>query len=255
MRRSVVLLAFVCFLLPLRAAVPALIEEALGQMAVNFDHWSYVETITERNGKGRVLNETVVRYDPSKPFAEQFTVLSVDGKPPTAEHRKKWREIGEKRAARNEEAQKEGVAPPRKSVGELMDLDRAALISEDTATAVFAVPLKKDGSSGLPPDKIRLLVRIDKATRTFARIDGVLQKPFRTALIFKARSGEGHIVFSSVDPKFPPVITSISGHGSGSIFFVRLERSYEHHRAEFQRVKPYSDRFQVKMGPLKAIDF
>jgi len=163
--------------------------------------------------------------------------------------------VGEQRAAHADDAEKAGVTPPRKSIGELMDLDRATLASEDATFAVFDVPLKKDGSSGLPSDKIRLLVRIHKPTHTFDRIDGVLQKSFRSALVFKAKSGEGHIVFTSVDPLYPPVITSIAGTGTGSIFFVKLTRSYELSRTEFRRVKPYSDRFKVKLGPLKTIDF
>lgn len=255
MRRLLVLLALLTVGRPLRAAVPPLIEDAIGRMSVDFDHWAYTETMVEKNGKGRVLDETVVRYDPSKPFADQFTVLSVDGKPPSASDRKKWHQVGEQRASHLQDADKEGVTPPRKTVGELMDLDRASLVSEDAQSAVFEVPLKKDGTAKLPPDKVRLLVRVNKERRWFERIDGVLQKPFRSALIFRALAGEGHIVFSQVDPRYPPVITSISGFGTGSIFFVKLGRSYELRRAEFQRVKPYSDRFKVKLGPLKTIDF
>ena len=137
MHRLTLLLAALGLALPLRAAPPPLIEEDIGKMAVNFDHWAYTETIVEKNGKGKMLSETVVRFDPSRPFADQFTVLSVDGKSPTLAQQKKWHKTGEQRAGRIQDAENEGVTTPHKTIGELMDIERATPVSEDAATVVF----------------------------------------------------------------------------------------------------------------------
>ena len=42
---------------------------------------------------------------------------------------------------------------------------------------------------------------------------------------------------------------------SASVLFVKKADSFEATRADFQRVKPYSERFGVKIGPLRALPF
>lgn len=246
----------VCLLaLPVRGAVPPLLEEAIGKLGINFDHWAYTETFVAKNAKGKAVNRAVWRFDPSKPFAEQFTVLSVDGRPPTAKEIKDYKKIGEERLKHIEEAEKAGNSAPRQTLGELMVLDEATLVSDDGTTATFEVPLKKEGNLKLPPDKFRVLVHVNKARGAFDGIDCTLRRPYRMLLLGKVSDGEGHLRYSTIDPKYPPVLTSIAGSGALRVVFVRFYRSYEMRRTEFQRVTPYSDRFRVKLGPLKMIDF
>lgn len=240
--------------LPLRAAVPPLLESALQKISENHDRWAYTQTFVERNDKGKVMNETVVRFDPSKPYAEQFTPLKIDGKPPSASQLRKYRKQGEKRAERIGEAESEGTTAARKSLGELMDLEHATPLAEDERLATFEVPLRKQDNNRLPPEKFRVVAAVDKATGAFAHIDVQLRAPMR-ALILKIKSGAGRLDFASVDPRFAPTLTTISGNGAGSVMFVPIGRRYELRRADFQRVTPYADRFAVKLAPLKTIDF
>ncbi|MEO7597538.1 MAG: hypothetical protein ABIV50_01300, partial [Opitutus sp.] len=119
----------------------------------------------------------------------------------------------------------------------------------------FEVPLKKEGNNRLPPDKFRVMVNVTKATGTFSSIVAELRSPLRAEVIVKIKSGVGRLTFATVSPEYTPAVASISGRGAGSILFVPVGRSYDLQRTEFARVKPYVDKFQVKMGPLKSIDF
>jgi hypothetical protein len=201
------------------------------------------------------LKEAVVRFDPSKPYANQFTPLKVDGQLPSPADLRKYRKQGERRGERIAEAENEGTTPPRKTLGELMDLERATLVEENPDAASFEVPLKKEGNNRLPPEKFRVMARVSKQSGAFESIVAQLRSPMRAEVIVKIKSGVGRLDFVTVDPRFPPALARISGSGAGSIMFVPVGRTYELNRAEFQRVKPFGDKFQVKMGPLKAIDF
>jgi hypothetical protein len=236
-------------------AMPPLLEGALEKYAADYDHWAYTQTVVERNEKGKVLREAVVRFDPSKPYPEQYTPLKIDGELPKQGDLKKYRKQGERREKRLAEAESEGTTAPQKTLGELMDLDRATLVEETEQFATFDVPLKKEGNSRLPPEKFKVSVNVAKRTGAFSSIVAELRSPVRAEVIVKIKSGVGRLTFATVQPEFTPAVESISGKGAGSILFVKVGRSYDLKRSDFVRVKPYANKFQVKMGPLKSIDF
>ena len=66
-----------------RAEVPRLLQDALNKLAADNDRWAYTQTLVEKDDKGKVKQETVVRFDPSQPYAQQYRVLKVDGKEPS----------------------------------------------------------------------------------------------------------------------------------------------------------------------------
>ncbi len=258
MPRAFCILIFVCSALVSRSEVPALLGDALQHTLRDTDRWAYTQTSVEQDGKGKVIKRSVVRFDPSKPYAEQYTPLLIDGREPDAGDLRKYRRRGEKRGERIEKAEREGADSTegnRQSLGELMDLERATLASEDEKTITFEVPLKKEGNKRLPPEKFRVLARVDKTTRTFERIEATLREPMRAVLVVKIKSGEGSIDFARVDPKFAPAPVALRGTGLYSILFVPGGRSYEATHTEFKRVKPYGDRFGVQIGTMKTIDF
>ena len=61
--------------------------------------------------------------------------------------------------------------------------------------------------------------------------------------------------FAQIDPKHPPTLVSISGDADWSILFIGGGAAIELKRSDLRRVKPYGERFEVKIGTLKAIDF
>lgn len=241
-----------------RAEVPALLDEAVQKTLRDTDRWAFTQTLVEFDGKGKELKRDVVRFDPSKPYAEQYTPLSVDGKPPTEGDLRKYRRRGEKRGERAEKAEREGAETAdknRQTLGELMDIERATPAAEDGTTITYEVPLKKEGNKRLPPDKFQVLARVNKATHGFERIEVKLRESMRSMLVLKIKSGEGAIEFGAVDPKFAPVIVAVRGGGLGSVMFVPVGRRYEVKREDYKRVKPYADRFGVQIGTMKTIDF
>jgi hypothetical protein len=183
----------------------------------------------------------VVRYDPSRPYDQQWTPLQIDGKPPTGSQIKKYHRDYVTRREK------------RLTLGEVLLLARATVTGETAAAVTFEVPLGKN--QRFPAEKIRVLIRVNKEQRAIEHIAVRLHEPFRVMLVAKVKSGEADLTFGTVDPQFAPPITSIRAVGLGSILFVTLGGAYDQTRTDFKRVKPYSDRFGVKIGPLKVIDF
>jgi hypothetical protein len=238
--------------------VPTLLDDALRKTLGDADRWAFTQTMVEYDGKGKELNRAVVRFDPSKPYAEQYTPLQVDGKPPTEGDLAKYRRRGEKRGERIEKAEREGsenTTKTRQTLGELMDIERATVTAEDATAITYEVPLKKDGNKRFPPDKFQVLARVNKTTRGFERIEAKLRESMRSMLVVKIKSGEGTMEFATVDPKFAPTMVAVRGGGSASVAFVPFGRRYDLKHEDFKRVKPYGDRFGVQIGTMKTIDF
>ncbi len=255
--RRLLLILFLAGAVSAREPVPPLLQAAVMKLAQDTDRWAYTQRAIEKDGKGKARSDVVVRFDPSKPYAEQYIPLKIDGQEPSESQIKKYRRQGEKRGERIEEEATTGVVAPsrRKSVGELMDLDKATVIEEDETIITYEVPLKKEGNDRLPPEKFLVTARVNKVLVALESVSAKLRSPLREKIVIKVSAGEGHIEFKTVDPKHPPQLAEIRANGSGSIIFVPIGRSYELRREDYKRVKPFGDRFEVQIGALKAIDF
>ena len=75
-----------------RAETPPLLAEAVRKVVADEDHWAYTVTIQrfDRNGK-TWAGPFVERYDPSRPFREQWLLLKYDGRAPTGRRPSVWR--------------------------------------------------------------------------------------------------------------------------------------------------------------------
>lgn len=254
-RLPILLLTLLVAALPVRAETPPLLAAALKKFLADYDRWAFTQNIVERDDKGKVVSEAVVRFDPSQPYEKQYTALLIDGKPPTEKQLKKYRKQGEKRGDRAEKAEKEGKEAASRSLGELMDIDHATVYGDDGKSVTFEVPLKKEGNKRLPPEKFLVLVKVGKESQAFESITVNLRAAMRAALVVKVKKAAGRITFAAVDPKFAPAAVSIHGGASGSVMFVSIGRDYDMKLTDFKRVKPYAERFGVQYGPLKALDF
>ena len=251
------LFVFVCAGLwsPLASAAPRPLEEALQKVEEHRDRWAFTQTFVERDGKGAVRETIVVRFDPSKPYAEQFTPISVDGGPPTPAVIRRYRKEGERRAEMIENPENAKRRSKRPTLGELMDIERAVLSSEDEQRWIYDVPLREQDNRRLPPEKFQVLAEVSKISRAFAQIEVTLRSSMRAGVVGKIKTAAGKLQFAEVAPDFPPTLTRIEGGGVGSVVFVKIGRRYEISRSDFARVTPYCDRFEVKLGPLQTIDF
>jgi hypothetical protein len=56
--------------------------------------------------------------------------------------------------------------------------------------------------------------------------------------------------FTTIDPQFPPQLTSSSGTSAGGVLFMSVNVKTTMKRTDFQRVKPFDERPGVKTVPV-----
>jgi hypothetical protein len=242
--------------------VPPILLDALTKLSQDFDRWAYTETRNNTNARGKPVGETIIRFDPSKPYAEQYLPLKINGQAPTERQLREYQKRGEKRGERLEKEEAEGKTPGNevarfRLAGDNAAIDLAhAVVESETPTAVtYNVPLRKDPRSTLPVEKLELIARINKERHDLENVSLRLKESFRMRLVVNVKAGAAAIDFSVVNPKHASVMTSVTGEGTASVMFVKFGGSFDVKRTDFQRVKPFSEKFGVKIGPMKALDF
>ena len=236
----------------------ALFKDAVKNTEQETERWAYTETIVSHYNNKPDKGETVVRFDPSKPFAEQLAPRLIEGKPPTAKQLKKYRELGEKRGESLEKGEaQDGANPSRpRSKGEKslkLDLDHPQLVGAEGENCIYRVPLADHGS-GLPVDKVEVRVVVHKPTRQIRQASLRVLQPFRLKVVAKVKAGDATLDFAVVDPNYGPVLKSATGSFGASVLFGSVNGTFRSVRTDWKRVKPYNERFEVKIGPLKALD-
>lgn len=226
-----------------RAEVPALLQTAITKYAIDAERWAYTQTIVSKDRQGKVEEEVVVRNDPSQPYEVQWTVLKINGQEPSERQIEKYRKDHDKRRK------------SRRSLGELLNLDKAVVVAETATTVTYEVPLSKNDNQRLPPEKFRVTARVNKERQELENVGVRLREAIRMALVLKLKSGEADMDFGVIDPQFAPPITSLKADGEGSVLFVKVGGNYSAMRKDFKRVKPYSERFTVKLAPLQFLDY
>jgi hypothetical protein len=225
--------------------VPAPLASAFRQFARDANRWAYTQHTVTRGRKGRMGEDSVARYDPSQHYDVQWTLLKSDGKDATESQVKKHRKLRAK------------LKKNRRTFGELLELERAELIDEAAAESdrlTYSVPVKPEDSR-FPVDKVEVLIRVHRELQTLASIELRLRESVRAIAIAKVKSGNAVLHFETVDPAHTPTITRIALDLGASIALLPVEQHTVQTRSEFKRVTPYDDRFTVKPGPLKMIDF
>ena len=244
-----------------RVATPAevaLLNDTLHRTAAAYPRWAYTEHRVIRDEKGKLKSDLMLRYDPSLPYAQQWTPLKVNGKDPSDRDRAKYRKLGERAAppdmARPAAPAKESLRR-QVSLGEVLDVARTSLAGETAMHFTFEIPLRKFGNERFPPEKFEVLARVRKEGAVLESIAVRLRESFRSKLIVKVKSGGGTMDFATVDPRHPPALVALNGDASASLLFVSVGGSVKLERTDVKRVKPFDERFEVQIGTLKAIDF
>jgi len=240
---------------PMAAAGPAPLDDALRKVAQDRGHWAYTQTDVVMNDKGKVINQAKVRFDPSKPYAEQYVPIEIEQHPPTRSDFEHYRLQGERLGKRTEKAADAGEPPPGQTLGDLVNVDQATVAAEDDTSITYDVPLRADHNHRFPPDKFQVLMKVNKAHRALEHIAVHLRAPLRLILVVNVKSGELDVDFNAVDPVHNPAMTSVRGDGLLSIFFVSVSRNGTLTRTDFKHVTPFGERFNVQIGPVKALDF
>lgn len=249
-----------------RPAAPdevVLFKEAIKNTTQDTEHWAYTETTVMKSSKGKVREETVVRFDPSKPWPEQYTPLKIEGKAPTERQLKKYRERGEKRGDRLARTagtadattpDKPAAQKPEKGKKVTLDLDNPRVLKDEGDRLVYEAALKAT-TKDIPVDKFEVQVVVGKAARQVEHISLRLRESFRVKLVAKVKAGEASADFAVVDPQYGPVMVSATGSFGASLMFVPVSGIFTNTRTDWERVKPYNDRLKVRLGPLEVLDF
>lgn len=228
------------------AGAPLPLAEAVRGFAKDANRWAFTEEHVELDKKGVVKSRNRSRFDPSQHYDVQWTMLEKDGRPATEAEQKKFRKTRTKQTQRD-----------RKTLGELLDLAHATEVAgADAATSItYEVPLRKLDDSRFPPEKFQVFVRVARADHCLQSIEVRLREKVRVALVVGVKAAAGRLEFERVLADAGPAVTKVSATGSASVLFVPFNAHVEITRSEFKRVTPYDDRFVVKPGPLRTIDF
>jgi hypothetical protein len=247
---------------PATAEEIALFKDAMKNSTQDTEHWAYTETTTMKASKGSPKGDTIVRFDPSKPYAEQFTPVQVEGKPPTERQLKEYRKRGEKRGekvARAADALRNATTPPPPQLklggsNVSLDVEHPLVVSDEADRITLEVPLLGHQKE-IPLEKFQILVRIGKAARLVEHVNLTLRESFRVKLVAKVKAGEASMDFTVVDPKFGPLITTLTGTFDVSVLFIPVNGTFSRTRTDWQRVKSFDERLKVKLAPLQMLDF
>jgi hypothetical protein len=231
---------------PVRAAPPAPLDEAIKKWIADEDHWAYTRHLRIHNSF-KPVEERVERYDPSQPDDEQWQLLEIGGKAPGPDQLKAWRRQKTKELKRNNE----------KPLAEYFDFDHATVAAETAGSIRYDVPLRKEAYTRIPLDKIAVSVSVSKDRHELEGLTAGLKETFRMAMgAAKVTDFGVDISFKSIDAKFAPQPVTIKASGSARvILFFKVGGDADIGWSDFKRVKPFKERFDVKIGDLKALDF
>jgi hypothetical protein len=247
----------------LPGTVPALLADAFKKLMDNQGHWAFTQTQAVSGLTAALGRDTVLKVDPSRIYAEQFTPLTVEGRPPTAGERDEFKALGEriaKRRLREKQESSAGAGDELKihlnSQVVTPDLAHASVASENAGSVTYVIPLRSRGSAGSSAfDQFEVTARVNKQRREFEHATFRQRSTMRVEMVAKVSDAVIDCEFTSVDPAYPSVITRETEQATVRILFVRRVVGFAMRREGFRRVTPYDERFGVKVGPLRTLEF
>lgn len=213
----------------LAAAEPALLKDAIQDLARGRSNWAYTETTVLRRSSGQASKPTIVRVDPSRPFDQQRIPLEVEGRPPSRADLAQYQELGKKKEE-----------PSRLALGQVALLNNALVVAQDGDSVTYLVPLRKFDDGSLPADKFKVLMRVSRRRHALEHVSVVLQKGVRKDLIAAANAADVEIDFASPDPRYGTLPVAFHGSVSGSVLFFHLREFYDTTISDIHRVSPFT---------------
>jgi hypothetical protein len=246
MRRACILLLLLSPVLG-RADAPPLLHDAIQKLIADDDHWAFTQSTQRFDRLGKPTGGlTIERYDPSQPTEQEWQLLKFRGHAPTGPELESWQSQKERALKHHGE----------KTLGDVLDLDHATLASETPDAVTFVVPIMKDASKRFPADKLEVFMQVDRARHALTSFSLRPKAPFRIAGVVKLESGEVDGRLEVVQGNYPPAVVWVRGSGSGRILgLFPIGMGEEVNFSSFHRVHPYNDRFEVKIGDIKALNF
>lgn len=218
---------FFTFAAALHAAsgAPPLLERAVENWLGERDHWAFTQRAVEyEDGKPR---ERLERYDPSKPGDGRWTLLAVNGQPPTPAEHAAW---SKKKFKKN---RKRFDTP----LGDFFDFERAKVVDDTPKHVRYEVPLRTDKSWLFPVDKVSVAVTVNKETRGLEQLTASIREPFRV-LLGLAKITEGGLDLRFDDDEAAPGPESAQPTGTARVAVSRFGERAEFTWTDFKRVTP-----------------
>ncbi|MGH7997077.1 MAG: hypothetical protein ACREFX_12065 [Opitutaceae bacterium] len=231
----------------LRAAGPPILNEAIHKLVADENHWAFTQKSQEFDRAGKPIGGlTIERFDPSRPYDRQWRLLQYRGHAPTLAERVIWKH---RKARLMRHAGEKGL-------GQVLDLARAIPVTSAGGTTTFLVPIRKHASRRYPGDKLEVFMDVNRKLRALTAFSLRPKRPFRIGGVVKVDHGEVDGRLEVVQAKYAPALVWVRGDGEGRVFgLVPVGRGEEVRYDDFRRVRPYGDRFEVKIGDVKALDF
>jgi len=206
-------------------ARPSLLETAVEQWLGERDHWAFTQRAVEHNdGKRR---ERLERYDPSKQGNERWTLLAIDGRPPTAEEHAVWAKKKFKKNRRRFDS----------PIGDYFDFREAKVMSETAKLIRFEVPLRRDKNWLFQTDKVHVLVTINKETRALEHLTAEVREPVKVLLgLAKITDGKADLSFLNFDDDAPPGPDTTQPTGTAHVKVSKFGERVEFTWSDFKRV-------------------
>ena len=130
------------------------------------------------------------------------------------------------------------------------------MVAEDENGVTYEVPMRKAGGPDEALfDKFQLTARVSKRRPQFERVTIRQRSPTRAGF-GKFSEGLIEIEFGSPDPRFPAVPVKISSQTTNKPLFGKPSTLQDVAvRTDLKHVTPYDERFGVKIGPMRMIEF
>lgn len=210
-----------------QAADAALLEHAVENWLGERDHWAFTQKAVEYDGD--TPRERLERYDPSKPGNARWTLLAINGKPPTAEQHEAW---AKKKFRKN----KRRFDSP---IGDYFDFRDAKVVSENAQLINFEVPLRRDKSWLFQTDKVKVVVTINKETRALEHLTAHVREPLKVLLgLAKITDGKLDLSFLNFDDDARPGPESTQPTGTAHVTVSKFGERAEFTWSDFKRVVP-----------------
>jgi hypothetical protein len=178
---------------------------------------------------GDIPRERLERYDPSRPGNARWTLLAIDGKPPTPVQQAAWERKKFKKTRRN-------IDTP---LGDFFDFSDAKKVSDAGTLVRYEVPLRRDKNWLFQTDKVKVVVSVNKETKALEHLSAHVREPVKVLLgLARITDGKLDLSFLHFDDDATPGPETSQPTGVAKVTVSKLGERAEFTWSDFKRVTP-----------------
>jgi len=208
-----------------------IVNQALAALDNDYkSSWAYTRASTKNENP-----TTLGRFDPSLPQAEQWSLISLGDRAPTAKEQAAW----VARRIQNDEDNKDGF-------GKMVTAGSVQLLEESATHWLFSfvpAPDKDDDKKDRKLiSKVTGKLRVNKGGHFVEEISLANEEPVRPAMGVKIKLFEMQMTFGPISEGGPVVPLSVNTHVQGRAFLaVSIDDVKKVRFSEYQKVVPTSE--------------